>query len=134
MSYQAYSHLIFGFKAPRSTVNQSDAVRGCNHSITQGMKFCPECGASVYIQKQSRILNSFKYDKLSYFFSDHEGNEDIVIGFSLGKTDYNTMSTPVSCKSPTPEMKDEILQFITEHNLNYSEKHIKMYVMTYHSY
>ena len=134
MSYQAYSHLIFGIKTPRSTVNQSDAIRGCNHPITPSMKFCPECGASAYIQKQSRILESFEYNKLSYFFSDHEGDDDIVIGFSLGKTDYDTMSTPVACKNPTPEMTEKILEFIKENNLNYSEQNIKMYVMTYHSY
>mgnify|MGYP000107796712 CR=1 FL=1 len=29
---------------------------------------------------------------------------------------------------------NKILGYINEHNLNYSEKHIKMYVMTYHSY
>lgn len=134
MGYDAYSYAVFGVKVPRSVVKQPVKVRACKHDIQDGMKFCPECGKPAYKEEIQDILDSMESNKLSYFYSDYEGKGDVVIGFCVGKTGYDTNTEPVECNPPTPGMAVEILEFFKLHNISYTEQHIKMYVMTYHSY
>lgn len=134
MGYSAYSYAVFGVRVPRSQIKKPVNVRSCVHDVQHGMNFCPECGKPVYTQKTQDILESMDSKNLSYFYSDYEGNGDVVIGFCVGKTDYDNNTEPVECKVPTPGMALELVEFFKEHNLPYTEKHIKMYVMTYHSY
>jgi hypothetical protein len=134
MSYSAYSYVVFGVLVPRDTIKHTIRIRGCEHTIEPKMNFCPECGKPAYKEKVQNILNPMEDNKLSYFYSDYEGESHIVIGFCVGKTDYNTNTEPVACKVPTPNMILELIEFFKEHNLPYKEKDIKMYVITYHSY
>lgn len=134
MSYSAYSYVVYGVKVPRFSIKQSVKIRGCHHEIEDSMKFCPECGKPSYIEKKQDILDSMEDKKLSYFYSDYEGKDDVVIGFCLAKTSYNTNTMPIECDTPTPDMSDELNTFLKQYDFPYTEKNFKTYVMTYHSY
>lgn len=134
MGYSAYSYAVFGVKTARSNMKQTVKVRACHHKIADGMKFCPECGKPAFVEEQENILDSMEDKGLSYFYSDYSGNADVVLGFCVGRTSYSDNNEPVACKAPTPGMAVEILEFCKEHNLPYTEKDLKMYVMTSHSY
>lgn len=134
MGYDAYSYAVFGVKTARSNIKQKVKVRACHHAIADGMKFCPECGKHAFVEKEENILDGMDDKKLSYFYSDYNGNADVVLGFCVGRTSYRNNTEPVECYPPTPRMAVEILEFCKEHNLPYTEKNLKMYVLTEHSY
>lgn len=134
MGYSAYSYAVFGVKTNLSSVKKTTQKRSCNHNINTSMKFCPECGKPTFSEKTVTLLDSMEDNKLSYFYSDYESKEDIVLGFRLAATSYNTNCTPIEIKSPTPSMIEEIMQFCKDNDLPFQEKDCKMYVMTYHSY
>lgn len=134
MGYRAYSNTLFGVKVARSNMKQKVKVRACRHKVADGMKFCPECGKPAFIEEEDDVLESMKDKGLSYYYSDYNRDNDIVLGFCVGRTSYSDNTEAVECKPPTPSMAAEILAFCKEHNLPYTEKHIKMYVLTNHSY
>lgn len=134
MGYNATSYAVFGIKTARKNMKQLVNVRTCSHNVSEGMKFCPECGEPVYTQEKHDILDSMEEKGLSYFYSNYEGNGDIVLGFCVGKTSYSDNTKPIACKPPSPDMAVEILDFCKAHNLPYTEQNLKMYVMTHHSY
>jgi hypothetical protein len=134
MGYSAYSYAVFGVKTDISSVNQTNQKRSCNHDVKPNMKFCPECGKPTFVEKTVFLLDSMEDKKLSYFYSDPESKDNIVLGFRLAATSYNTNCTPIEIPNPTPVMIEEIMQFCKENNLPFKEKDCKMYVMTYHSY
>lgn len=132
MSYDAYSYAVFGIKTSRKNMKKNIKVRACRHTIADGMKFCPECGKPAFIEEEDDILESMKDKGLSYFYSDYNRDTEVVLGFCVGSTSYG--KDTVECKPPTPGMAAEILEFCKVNNLPYTEKNLKMYVMTYHSY
>lgn len=134
MGYSASSYAVFGIKTARSNMKQSVKVRACRHTIAEGMKFCPECGKPAFVEQEEDILESMKDKGLTYFYADYNRNNDVVLGFCVGRTSYSDENEPVECKPTTPGMAAEILEFCKVHNLPYTEKHIKMYVLTSHSY
>lgn len=76
-----------------------------------------------------------QYDnQLSYFYSDYENSDYVVVGFRLGKTEYDTHSEPVACISPNISMAQEILEFCKDNKIKCKNDDLKMYTMTYHSY
>jgi len=142
MGYDAYSHVIYGIEVDRKILEKTERVRSCNHNIDEKSKFCPECGKPVWVESTVSVLDNLHdddpYDKggLSYFVESGDAynnkNYNFMIGFRLGKTGYNQNRDYV--KQPTDTMKEQILDFIRENNLNMTEKDIKMIVYTYHSY
>lgn len=76
-----------------------------------------------------------QYDnQLSYFYSDYENSNYVVIGFRLGQTEYNTYSEPVACIAPNSSMAQEVLDFCKENKIKCSHDDVKIYTMTFHSY
>jgi hypothetical protein len=133
MSYSASSYAVFGIKTSINNINQIVKTRGCKHQMVGNANFCSQCGKPSYIEKEGRIIEPMEAKQLSYFYSFHEQKNDIVIGFHLAETDSDS-HIPMEIKSPTTEMIKEILDFCKMYSLSYTEKDIKMYVLTYHSY
>lgn len=134
MGYSAYSYAVFGIKTARSNMKKTFKARACTHKIADGMKFCPECGKPAFFEELDDILEAMNNGELSYYYSDYNRDTDVVLGFCVGRTSYSDNTEAVECSPPTPRMALEIVEFCKEHNLPYTERDIKMYVLTHHSY
>ncbi len=131
MGYSAYSYVVFGVKTSIESIKKTTKQRSCGHDVQSHMKFCPECGEPNTTEKTVYLLDySMEKEGLSYFYSDPNNRQEIVIGFQLGFSDQD-FSEVSSIKS---YMDKEIIQFCKDNNLPFTEKHCKTYVMTYHSY
>lgn len=83
---------------------------------------------------KNKGLKAQEDNQLSYFYSDYENSEYVVIGFRLGHTDYHSYAEPVVCMAPQIIMAKEILDFCKENKIKCEKDDVKMYTMTYHSY
>lgn len=130
MGYSASAYLVYGFKCSKQDLQTTVQVRGCKHPQTSG-KFCPECGKPMFVEKTHTIDldEGYKNEKnLAMYSSDYESHER-VIGFVLGYTDSIS-----EVSIPTPDMKKALLDFIQEHELDYSEMHLAVKLILHHSY
>lgn len=139
MGYDAYSHVVYGVTVNKKDLETVENIRGCNHSIDENNKFCPECGSPVWKQRTISLLDDIKEEakgKLSYFTESgdayNDPNYNFIIGFQLATTEYNKNRVVVS--QPTEQMRKEILDFIKKNKLKLTEDDIKTFVYTYHSY
>lgn len=91
----------------------------------------------IKIPRKKAIQSSLQAQKeheLSYFYSDYEESTDVIVGFLLGKTDYNTYTEAVVCDAPTISMAQEIIEFCKDNSIDCDNEDLNMYTMTYHSY
>jgi hypothetical protein len=139
MGYSAYSHAIYGITVNRSKLEKTERTRGCDHDTDTTKNFCSECGEPVWVEETCSVLDTIedsRKGKLSYFTEsgDHSRNPnyEYMIGFELASTNYD--KNRVEMDQPTEKMKQEILKFIKDNKLNLTEKDIKIFIYTYHSY
>lgn len=71
---------------------------------------------------------------LSYYYSDYENKETVVLGFFMANESYSKDSPFVEIKNPTPGMDEEIKQFCEENGIPFKEGDCKTWAFTYHSY
>lgn len=130
MGYSASSYVIFGKKTSVKALTINTKVRGCNHKIDEGQKFCSECGKPVWVQKETFIADEELDLKVRFFAPTYE-NDDGVLGFRINNPRDNDIE---ELSSPSPEMVQDILNFYKENGIACREKDLKTYVFTYHSY
>lgn len=136
MGYDAYSYSVFGIRMKHKEIRKVVRERACDHDIPDNAKFCPTCGQPAYTTINESIIDSFENDGLTYFYSNYDDTfqDDILVGFSLGETSYNSQCEYIECQSPTQSMIDQIVEFCREHDLEYTAEDCKTYVFTHHSY
>lgn len=136
MGYDAYSYAVYGKIVKSKSLEVVKPKRACNHGVEPEHKFCPECGKPTYTYGETKLLDSMEDKGLSYYYSDYENKEEVVLGFILGRDGYSSRkySPFVEVKLPTPGMTEEIKKFCEENGIPFKDGDCKTWVFTYHSY
>lgn len=135
MGYSAYSYTVYGKIVNKSDITELYQVRGCKHNVDTSSKFCPECGKPMFkIEEREKGLfdEDNKPGTIGKYYSDY-ASDTFIVGFCLAHTSYNSdVFMPV--QPVTDKMKQDLIDFFTENEIEYQESDFKVYTYTYHSY
>ena len=136
MGLDVYSNVVYGKVISKEVLTQRQKVRGCSHQIDESKKFCPECGKSVWIETKDILLDSQEDNGLSYFYIDCENQNEVIVGFRLGRTGSHRNGSYefFKVKSMTPQMTQELMAFFSQRGITTTEKDFDTYVFQYYSY
>lgn len=134
MGYSSYSRVVFGLKVSKDDLIVEEKVRSCNHNTDLNANFCSVCGQPVYEIEETMIVDEGYYpNKLGYFVSDSNRDEEGILGFVIVKTndqDINYYAIP----EPKEEMVKQLKDFLIAHDFQFEDKDLKSYLYTRHSY
>lgn len=137
MGLDVYAKVVFGKIVDRNSIIQTQKIRTCSHQTNKNNKFCPECGQPMWTEKQSIMLDCNEKDQLSYFYTDYENQEQVVVGFILGETSShrnNNLQPFFKVENVTAQMKQELIDFFAQQETTLNEDDFEIYVFNYFSY
>lgn len=137
MGLDVTGYVVFGKVVSENVIMDSTKARSCPHKTDESKPFCSECGKPVFVERQTRLLESLNREGLSYFYSDHANTKEILVGFMLSST-YQYYSSehkqfnPI--KKPTAAMVSELLDFFADRKIPVKESDFAEHLMLYYSY
>jgi hypothetical protein len=137
MGLDVYSNVVYGKVISKEVLTQRQMVRACDHQIDESKKFCPECGKPVWVETENVMLDPQESNGLSYFYSDYENQNQVIVGFRLGETGShrnNNDTTFFKLKNQTPQMTQELIAFFSQRGITTTDKDFAMHLFQYYSY
>lgn len=142
MSSTVISYVIHGIKLPRKAYEV--CMRGCNHYINEGDKFCSECGKPAFTVSNidmEEIVEDWQQHR-SYGYFEHSNSfkvvytnaysEDCVVGIVLAKINSRGYKDEIQEVGEIQEnMLEHLYAFLEKYNFKFNNGDIKTYTVLY---